>query len=234
SIYDRLASTLDLFDRSRRVVDPAEVTYMRLPGDDHPELGIVHDRAYQVSAMTFADEASGQSVVLESFAIAHAPLDPAGAEHLTGSSDEGGPSGRSEGNKYTTIPAYGPSVEVRNSGTITLENVASLTLAADRLGFTMVEGWVLDVATDVPVTLSLEGIGSYTGAELLLDGVPVTSSFDSSSLAVAIPAGEHRLIIGAAGVAPVPTGAPLPATGGGLTLLALATLGGAARMRRRR
>ncbi|MFT5223139.1 MAG: hypothetical protein ACI867_001449, partial [Glaciecola sp.] len=230
SIYDRLASTLDLFDRSSRVVDPAQVTYKRLPGDDHPELGIVHDRAYQISEMTFADDAVAQSVVLESFAIAHAPLDPAGAEHLIGSSDEGGPSGRSEGNKYTTIPAYGSPVEVRNAGTITLENVASLTLAADRLGFTMIDGWVLDVSSDAPVTLLLEGIGSYAGAGLMLDGAPVTSSVASSTLAVAIAAGEHRLTIGAA---PVPTGAPLPVTGGGLALLALASLGGAARIRRR-
>ncbi len=226
SISDTLPQMFDLFERTRLVREPGEFTYRRLPGDDHPELGLVHDGAYQVDDLVFADEAAVQEVRVTSYAIPHAPLDPAGATRTDEVVDDGGPSGRSVAQKLVTTPAFGAPVEVRNAARLELDNVASASFDVEGLRLAFVPGLEVEVATTDAVALRFAGVGADVPG-LRLDGAPVSGRVGpGGDLVVDVPAGEHVLTIAAGATpAPPPAPAPLPVTGGGLAALgALALL----------
>ena len=226
SIYDTLPAMLDLFDRSRRVADPAEFTYIRKASDDHPDLGLVHDHAYQASNLQFADDTRPQTIAVSSSAIPHAPLDPAAATRTDQQVDEGGLSNRSAAQKLVTVPGYGADVAVRNAARVSLDNVGAITLNLGGLALRPVAGMSIEVATTDAVALSLAGAGSAV-TRVEVDGAPVEFRLTSGVLGVDVPAGDHVVVIAVAGE---PTDAvdgsdvPLPATGGGGAARGLAGL----------
>lgn len=255
SIYDLLPQTFDLYDRTRRVTSPGTFTYRRLPGDDHPEIGIVHDAAYAASGLVFADDTTAQQVDVTSFAIPHAPLDAANAERTDELVDEGGTSVRTAARKLVTVPAFGEAHDVRNAAAVTLDNVAEVTLDLARLELDAVDGMEVEVTTSDAVMLRLAGAVA-DDVTVELDGTPVSDAVDDDGIAVEVPSGDHvlRLVTaapvgtptGSATPTPVvpssapavpsaaPAGAPTtPVTGGGVAVAAMAVLL-AAGVRRRR
>lgn len=236
SVYDLLPASLDLYDRTRRVADPGTFTYRRLPDDDDPDIGVLHDRAYAASDLRFTDDSVPQQVDVTSFAIPHAPLDPANAVHTDEMVDPGGISARTAARRLTSTPAFGPPHQVQNAADVTLANVSSLTLDMDRLALEPMAGLVVDVTTDTPATLRLDR--SPTDASRVeIDGAPVPSAVTTDGIVVDLPEGDHQVrLVAAVGEAPAPTPsstatpapdepatptrAPLPATGGGLAIAA--------------
>ncbi len=234
SIYDNLPQILDHFDRSRRVSHPGTFTYRRLADDDFPEIGIVHDRAYAASGLIFADPDRPQQIDVTSFAIPHAPLDPAGATMTDENVDEGGPSGRTIARKLVNIPAFGTSHPVSNAARVTLDNVAAVTLDLDRLALDPIVGLAVDVTTTGSTRMTFVGELDPATVIVELDGAEVSGAVTASGMVVDVPAGDHRVVLvaSAADVSPTPT--PLPATGGGIAAagIAAAALGGLLRRRR--
>lgn len=230
SISDTLPAMFDLFDRTRRVASPGRFTYRRLPGDDHPEIGVVHDRAWQASGLTFADPAGPQQIAVTSFAIPHAPLDPRAATRTEAVVDEGGPSGRTVARKHVTVPAPGPPVTVRNAASVVLDNVATVALDVPGLRLRVAPGMQLEIVTTDPVAVTLAAVGPEVPG-LLLDGGPVAArpAPGARGLVVDVPRGEHVLAVAAAGAGDAAV--PLPVTGGGAVVAAGVLLALAARRR---
>ncbi len=230
SISDTLPAMFDLFDRTRRVTSPGEFTYTRLPGDDDPDLGLVHDRAYQASGLEFADPSASQRIDVTSFAIPHAPLDPGAATRTRAQVDEGGPSGRSVADKSVTVPGYGEPVAVRNAAAVTLDNVAAVTLDLPGLGLEPIPGMTVEVEATDAVALTFAGVGAGQ-VTFLVDGAPVAARVAGTARSIDVPAGTHVVtIVSAAPVAPP----VLPATGGGAAIaLGLCLAGVGVRGRRR-
>lgn len=255
SIYDNLPQTIELYDRTRRVTAPGTFTYRRLPGDDYPDLGIVHDRAYAATNLTFADDAAPQQIDVTSYAIPHSPLDPDAATRTDEQVDEGGRSGRTAAQKLVTVPAFGPPHDVRNAGDVTLDNVSEVTLDLATLALQPIVNMTVNVTTTTDTVLRLTTTTRAVGTPTL-DGATVTGAIADGEITVPVPAGDHTFVLAAAAPAttpppaapatppsapapsntvtpPAPTN-PLPTTGGGAILAAITLLTGAAATRRRR
>ncbi len=241
STDDLFPTILDHYDRSQIPGDPATITFRRRPPTDiEVELGLLADGVYDaVQALTFTDPTLDQQIDVESFAIPHAPLDPANAEQTDEVVDEGGVSNRSLARKLVSVPAYGAPVEVANRVTVALENVASVDLVLDELHLDPTTELTVATTSDGPATLTLVGVDSAVE----VDGEVVTAS--AGRVALTVPDGAHEFVLrpAAAPEAPVDPpapdtgaggdGAPLPVTGGSSGLLAGALLLGAAATSRR-
>ncbi len=246
SIYDVLPRAFEHFASNQVDPDPAVVTYGIEAGDSATaaELGLDRDGAYWVDAMAPADPEAFAGATVTSDAIAHRPLDPAAAERVDTVTDEGGPSGRSEGILRTTTPAYGSEVPVADVLHLSATNLSALTVDATRAGLAALTR--VGSSTDRPLVLSVDG---YTGGvadtghtrrvAVRVDGEPAgtVTVDDDAPLRLDVPAGDH--VIDLAVVAEVGAGedggaGALPATGGGLVAAGLAGLAAAVGLRRPR
>lgn len=220
--YDTLPQILGLFDASRRPSDPAEIVYRRLPGDDDPDLGLVHDGVYGVDGLAFADSQVPQTIRVESLALRHERLDPAAAGRTDEQVDEGGPSGRTAARKQTTTPAYESAPGVRNAVRVGLDNVAAATLDTADLGLRIETGLTLEADSDQPATVTLTGAAAGTWTVEVDGETSGTVTVDGGRLALDIPLGEHTIVLAAESALPSP---PLPVTGGSAVTIALGLLG---------
>jgi len=164
SIYDAIEQIFDIYDRSMQPVNPAKVVFTRAGGDFNTELGLLHNSAYWVSAMVAGDDSVDMHITAESFAIAHAPLDPANATITTNNAyDSMGASGRSNGTHYQTVPAYGPAAPIEERLTIETRNVTEVTLDIQRTSLQLnANGARLDttLSDDLQLTLSNSGLNT--------------------------------------------------------------------------
>jgi len=157
SIYDTLPRIFAFFAAHRRNPDPAVVTYSRLPGEDMPAIGLVYDHAYWVSSLRSADAGKRADTNVETLGIPHASLNPAAAVKTDVVGDEGGPTGppRTLRELFQTTPAFGAQQPVRNAATLTLSNVAGLTLDLRRMALVDDCTLTLEVRSDRAVTINL-------------------------------------------------------------------------------
>jgi dienelactone hydrolase len=133
SIYDHLPDLFRFFARNTLKRDPAIVSFVRPAGQDRPELGLVYDHAYWLSAIGAADPKSNASVTATSSAIRHVDPDPARAERTTQLVfDPDAPTKRSIGELYTTSPGGGPYLPRANSLSIDAANLSTVTVDVAR------------------------------------------------------------------------------------------------------
>ncbi|MGI8609623.1 MAG: prolyl oligopeptidase family serine peptidase [Candidatus Dormibacteria bacterium] len=135
SIYDTLPRIFNFFATHTRNPNPPVVSYSRLPGEDVPSIALVYDHAYWLSGLRMADTTKRSDTHVESFGIAHASLNPAGATHTDVIGDEGGPTGlpRTLRELFQTTPAYGAQQPERNAAAIETVNTSELTLDLARM-----------------------------------------------------------------------------------------------------
>jgi poly(3-hydroxybutyrate) depolymerase len=178
--------------------NPYHVTFSYSPAADDPELGLVHDHAYWVSAIVLADPAVGDP-------IPEATVDA--RSHTSGVGDPESTSGVDAGNSptpYTEVNrswATPPPIPRENKLTIAMTNVGSVTLDARRAGLDLDAEITLDVDATSAGTLRLLG-------ERAVD--------------IAVSEGPHTYVLAAralrqgAVAAPVATPAPPPVSGASL------------------
>ncbi|MFA5787354.1 MAG: prolyl oligopeptidase family serine peptidase [Actinomycetota bacterium] len=233
SIYDTLPRLFRFFASHRRNLNPAIVTYEKLPGEDRPDLPVAYDRlvydgAYWVSRMCTAAGPGeyGSSVEAESFGIPHTPLDPPKATRTDESVDEGGPSGRTAAQLKQTVPAYGHAAPAENRARLSMVALAAVTLDLGRMGLYVSRKLVLDTTNrgvessggDKTTRTTLEpGVADRATGEfrVSVDGNPAASiKATGGNLQIDVPLGTHQLTI-----EPMPAvlgstaGSTLPATG---------------------
>ena len=227
--YSTISNTLPrlfrFFGTYRRNPNPPVATYVKLPGEDRPELGLAYDGAYWVSRLRAADPVAGSRVEVESFGIAHARLDPAKAERIDKAVDEGGPGGRTAAQLRQTIPAYGSKLPVENRLRIAAGNISRLRLDQARAKVGVSRRLVVDTESDKPFALELLGAGKR-GVRVLVDGnATATLTPASGVLEVSVPAGKHVLVLEpTASALGMGTGARLPETGSAAAALGLLLL----------
>lgn len=174
SIYDNIPALFRFFGAHRLQRNPARVTFTHPAGQDRPELGLVYDHAYWISALTPADAKSAATVDATSDAIPHRDDDPAEAERTTQVVfDPNAPSKRSIGQLYSTTPPAGPLQPRANTLTITASNLAHVTVDARRARLRLQRGLTIQTHSDKPFALQLT------------DG--------RTSLSIPVPAGDQTL-----------------------------------------
>jgi predicted esterase len=158
SIYDTLPRLFDFFAAHERDRDPSVVSWTRpLASDDAPKLGLVYDGAYWVDGVRAADEKALASVVAESLAIPHVRRDPARAARTSEPREDPGPSGRTRGTLYATVPDKGSPAPRGNALRVLASNAAALTvdLRRARLKVTRRRPLIVRVDSKSPLTLTL-------------------------------------------------------------------------------
>jgi hypothetical protein len=222
--------------------DPAHVTYARLPFQDTPELGLVHDHAYWVSQVTVRDEAPKPSRgdgstepetvtkgVIDAFSHGLGVGDPTEVR-----------STRTVGTGPSALPwtqdgqEWGPLRAIRKANRLdlTLTNVKSARIDARRAHLNTGCQVELRVTSDGPATIHVDGIGQLDvaeGSHTYLLGSRSTGAPCTATAPGAPPAAGARPAAGAGPAADV----QLPATGPSLSpLLAPALIIGALGARR--
>lgn len=159
SIYDAIEQIFDLYDGNINPTNPATVVFSRAGGDFDEDLGLLHNGSYWVSNMVANDPAATMSIAVESFGIAHQPLDAANATKTQNPAyDSGGASGRSLGTHLQTVPAYGPLTTVSNTVTLTTSNLTDVTLDVSRMAIDLnASDALFTLSLDNPLNLSLTG-----------------------------------------------------------------------------
>jgi hypothetical protein len=229
--------------------NPHHVTFAAVPVADEPELGLVADHAYWVSAVEVADpgtrEAPGKGVV-DAFSHGFGLGEPPSVL---------GQSGGVEPLPYTEINrdwAEPPAIEEANRIDVTLDNVAAVRIAARRAALDPARELLVTLTADRESTLRLDGTFPADShverdGQVLPGVVP-----DADGITLPVVAGDSQLRIlppGAEGTgpeeeqeaAPAQTAAPavsapsapLPATGGSGAAVALLAMLGAAAVPRR-
>jgi len=170
SVYDSLPRIFDFFDRHRREVAPASVSYVT-PDPEDPSLGLDHDGAYWVSGVERAVPGTPASVEARTFGRRHAPIDPGASTRVVADVDEGGRSGGdTTAELLQTTPVHGPEVPAANRASLVLRGVRALELDLVAMGLRR-QGLRLDVDTDHPVAITLSA-GSWRQTHTYLPGGP--------------------------------------------------------------
>jgi hypothetical protein len=155
SIYDHLPDLFRFFGRHTLQRNPAIVSFVRPAGQDKPELGLVYNHAYWLTAIKGADPQTNASITATSFAIRHPDPDPARAERTTQVVfDPDAPSKRSIGELYSTSPARGPLLPRANVLAISASNLTEVTVDATRARLRL-RGLRIESDSDKPYTLVL-------------------------------------------------------------------------------
>jgi len=195
SIYDALDEIFGIFDRTVRPENPATVIFTRSGGDFDEELGLLHDGAYWVANMVAINPAADMHITAESFAIAHAPLDPPSATRNNNQPvDTAGPSGRSLGNLSQTTPAFGPNVTVENRAEVTATNLAAVTLNVVRMGLSLGGGGgQIDVDLNAELLLTIAGL-TVSNLAWRVEDAGGTELSSGNGLEISIPSAAARVV----------------------------------------
>ena len=157
SIYDHLPQLFRFFAEHRLHPNPPIVTFTRPAGEDRPDLGLVYDHAYWLSAITAVDAKSPATITATSGAIAHPDPDPSRAERTTQVVfDPNAPSKRSLGQLYTTSPGGGPNLPRTNTLQVQAVNLAAVTVDTVRAHLRL-SGLRIQSDSDKPYTLIFTG-----------------------------------------------------------------------------
>ena len=195
SIYDTLDRLFAFFRSHRRVRDPAVVSWTRRPKDDYPKLGLVYDGAYWLHAVTAANGAQSVTVTATSGAIPHKLRDAKAAKRTHESINTGGPSGRTTGELYRTIPDPGTDAPRTNDLTVVATNASAFTVDARRarLRLTPRRAVGVNLTADHPVTVTLAGLGNHR-VRVRIDGSPwKRTRLRHGRITRTLPGGHHRL-----------------------------------------
>ena len=162
SIYDTLPRLMAFFATSRRIPNPAVVTYIKSPGEERRDLGLSYDGAYWISGMQAADAKTAARIDAESFAIPHidAKQRQAKAIRIDQMVDETGPTGRTIAQLHQTIPGLGALAPLARRIVITATNLSTATVDLDRAGIPRSGiSMRLIVTATKPMTLTLTNAG---------------------------------------------------------------------------
>jgi predicted esterase len=196
SIYDTLPMLFDFFEQHRRPANPGVVTWTRPVGQGRPDLGLVYDGAYWLDGVAAAKPDALGTITVESDRIAHARPRPEAAKRTDEEIDTGGPTGRSKGELFTTVPDDGPAARRSMTLRVTARGIAASQVDARRarLGFER-SALVVRTDSDGPLTLRLARLRRASGA-LSIDGRRVKRvRTRSGRLTLKVPAGKHRLVL---------------------------------------
>lgn len=83
--------------------------------------------------------------------------------------------------------------ETANAFTATLTGASAVTLDLGRMKLSAAEPLTGSVATEAPLALTLDGVAGPVG--VTIDGEPATGQRDGDELTVAVPAGDHTVLI---------------------------------------
>ncbi|MGH8461964.1 MAG: prolyl oligopeptidase family serine peptidase [Stenotrophobium sp.] len=196
SIYDTLPRLFRFFAAHRRKVNPAVVSYTRVPDEDRADLGLIYDGAYWLSGLRAADATHTANVTLESDGIAHVVPDPATAVRTDQMVDEGGPSGRTLADLKQTVPNSAPASVISNTLILSAANAGAMTIDLKRASLSVDNASLtIDSTADTPLLLKLSGAISASVA-VNIDNLPAaTLAVNAGSVTVSVPAGTHRLIL---------------------------------------
>ena len=171
--------------------DPAHVTFRVMPAADYPDLGLVHDHAYWVWDVRMRDEVGDPAtglVDVRSLAFGE-------GEPQTEAVQGGGVSPLpyvERGVAWSEVPP----AETANALDLTLANVAAATLGLDRARIDQRQVVTIDVASDGPAVLTLEGRWHPRTTVLDADsGEVVAYTLDRHLLAIHLEEGERTLTI---------------------------------------
>jgi predicted esterase len=197
SIYDTLPKLFEFFGAHRRPRNPGVVTWTRpLAEEDRPELGLTYDGAYWLSGVRALDPKKLGTITVASNRIPHSEPRPPDAKRIDEQVDTGGPTGRSEGELYATIPAARAAVRPANSLRVDSSGIAAATIDAHRarVGFAK-KPLTIRVKTDAPLRLRLVRLPRARGV-LLVDGKRVRRvQTRSGAVTATAPGGKHTLVL---------------------------------------
>ncbi|MDX6665715.1 MAG: hypothetical protein QOG68_1921, partial [Solirubrobacteraceae bacterium] len=153
AINDQFAPAAAFLDDATVDRNPSHVTYVREPSRDHPELQLVADHAYWVSALKLRDATSrGQIDAISHGAGGGEPVStplPSGTGTLTGG-NMGALTFVRSGRTWTTTP--GP---VADRLEITATNLSAATIDVKRASLTC--NAKVDITSDGPIDVTLAG-----------------------------------------------------------------------------
>ena len=197
SIYDTLPRIFNFFGSHRRNANPAVVSYTRAAGGDRPDLGLVFDHAYWLSALTPSAASKDTTITLESFAIPHVVPDRSKATTSDAMVDEGGPTGRTIAQLKQTVPPAGPMAAAANRLGLLALNVGSARVDLPRTQLSLAAGATLTINTtnDTVLTLELAGSGA-TAATVSVDGGAATpATVTAGVVKLMVPMGSHSITV---------------------------------------
>lgn len=196
SIYDTLPRLFRFFAAHTRNVNPAVVSYTRVPNEDRTDLGLIYDGAYWLSDLRAADDTQTTNVTLESDGIAHVVPDPSTAVRTEQQVDEGGPSGRTLADLKQTVPNTAPVATISNTLHITATNAGSMTVDLKRAGLTLDTAALnINSTLDVPLQLKLAGVVAAS-VSVGVDHIAMPAlTAVAGGVVVQIPAGTHQVIL---------------------------------------
>lgn len=199
--------------------EPFHVTFARLPSTDLAEVGLVHDRAYWLSAITLRDADTPLAKgVVDAVSLGFGKSDPASSLAAT-------PGVTAAGWGYVeTRRDWGEpgDVPVENRIVIDATNIASVTI--DPVAARVDCDVTLDITSDGPLDVRLVGCPSTAGG---VDTQPASSTGTDAAVSPTASGADP---------APTTTGATsrLPATGSATLLPSLLLLATALALHRRR
>lgn len=148
SILDEWGPGRDFLGDERINRAPSHVTYLSVPAQDAPKLGIVHDHAYWISGVRVADGASQALVDARSLASGEAA--PVTAEILGAGIDPAPHMKR--GISWTTGSAPG-----RNALEITLDGASAVTIWSEQAGIDTAKPFELSITSPTQTVVTLAG-----------------------------------------------------------------------------
>ena len=191
----------------RRAVNPAHVTYSRMPCLDpvnwSPVYAVTAKQAYWVSAMEVRQAPTGKACTSRSTAFAD--LNRTGTADVTsralprhvdlGLTSVGaacGLPGQTTSCVMTGFePADGAPLPVENALDVSLTNLVSLTVDGARAGLSACRALTVRAVSDGVSRLTITGLGLMAGGPVSRDGRPAPA-FDG---ALELPAGSHAFTI---------------------------------------
>lgn len=196
--------------------NPARVTFTRDASLETPEFDLVHDSAYWVSDLTFRQ--NSQTGTIDATALPLANKLPKTATLLKGNfvNPENGNAafvswlayedlsnrGLSEFQRgwrpvdvsVEPVPVEAPENAGANGFVLTATGFDGSTLDTTRMGISTRDTVSGEVEVDTRYSLGLTG--DWTGSETAtIDGETIATTLDGDRLVVAIPSGEHELVI---------------------------------------
>jgi len=173
-----------------RPTNPRSVVYKGNTGADawNEPWGNRHDGAYWVQDVGFSDPGRTFMVSAQSQAIPDVVRTPRAVVGQEVFPTDAPPSICHY--KGLTLDA-GAAHPVSNSMSLDLANVSSLTIAADRAGLSLDEGFELSVSTDHDGTLLMTGLRKDGGIVVEVDGEVIPAAIDGEAIRIELFNGNH-------------------------------------------
>ncbi|MHB8593622.1 MAG: prolyl oligopeptidase family serine peptidase [Acidimicrobiales bacterium] len=206
AVMDEFAYGANYLGGRQRAVDPAHVSFTRLPCLDpvnwSPSYQLVANQAYWVSEVHVRDALHGAACTSSS--TPSSALNQTGTVDVTSdalarSVDAGNPVASTgvapDASGIYQMLGYQPKVGAplpwANTLTATATNISGFTVDGARAGLRDNKPVVIDVSTDGPTTIALQALPGLAGGTVLIDG-KVVGPFSGSVL---VPQGQHIVTV---------------------------------------